>query len=281
MIFKKRLNNNVVIAIDGTDEKILTGKGLGFQMQAGNEVDETKIEKIFALADKKANQKLLELCETIPMEHVELAEEIVNYAKIHVNEAMNENAILALCDHIYMAVERKKQGVDVKNVLLWDIQKFYRDEYEVGRYAVKAVQERFHVALSEDEAGFIALHIVNAQLNLQTKTVKEITVLMQEIERIVRIDFAIDINTDSIYYDRFISHLKFFAERVFSHKTFTGQEVDGLLYVIIQKYPKAYACVNKISAFLTKKYAYTLSEEEILYLSIHISRIVQVSTQKS
>lgn len=153
MIFKKRLNNNVVIAIDGTDEKILTGKGLGFQMQAGNEVDETKIEKIFALADKKANQKLLELCETIPMEHVELAEEIVNYAKIHVNEAMNENAILALCDHIYMAVERKKQGVDVKNVLLWDIQKFYRDEYEVGRYAVKAVQERFHVALSEDEAG--------------------------------------------------------------------------------------------------------------------------------
>ena len=35
MIFKKRLNNNVVIAIDGTDEKILTGKGLGFQMQAG------------------------------------------------------------------------------------------------------------------------------------------------------------------------------------------------------------------------------------------------------
>lgn len=45
MIFKKRLNNNVVIAIDGTDEKILTGKGLGFQMQAGNEVDETKIEK--------------------------------------------------------------------------------------------------------------------------------------------------------------------------------------------------------------------------------------------
>ena len=28
MIFKKRLNNNVVIAIDGTDEKILTGKGL-------------------------------------------------------------------------------------------------------------------------------------------------------------------------------------------------------------------------------------------------------------
>ena len=57
MIFKKRLNNNVVIAIDGTDEKILTGKGLGFQMQAGNEVDETKIEKIFALADKKADRK--------------------------------------------------------------------------------------------------------------------------------------------------------------------------------------------------------------------------------
>ena len=78
MYKRQRLNNNVVIAIDGTDEKILTGKGLGFQMQAGNEVDETKIEKIFALADKKANQKLLELCETIPMEHVELALSLIH-----------------------------------------------------------------------------------------------------------------------------------------------------------------------------------------------------------
>lgn len=277
MLYKKRLNNNAVVAVDGKEERILTGRGIGFQISEGTEVDETKIEKIFSLSDPNMNRKLQELCETIPVEHVVLAEDIIEYAKIHVDENISENAILSLCDHIYMAVERKKQGVDVKNVMLWDIQKFYRHEFEVGKYAISLIKERFGIELSEDEAGFIALHIVNSQLNLQTNTVKEITVLMQEIERIVRMTFSINLDTESIYYYRFITHLKFFAERVFSDKTFDGKEVDGLLDVIKEKYQESYQCVLKINVFLKEKYHYTLSNEEILYLSIHISRILQMS----
>lgn len=279
MIYKKRLNNNAVVAIDHKMEKILTGRGIGFQITEGSEVDESKIEKIFSLNDPTMNRKLQELCVTIPVEHVVLAEDIVSYAKIHVDDKINENAILSLCDHIYMAVERKKQGIDVKNVMLWDIQKFYRHEFEVGKYAIALIKERFGIELTEDEAGFIALHIVNSQLNLQTDTVKEITVLMQEIETIVRMTFSITLDTDSIYYYRFITHLKFFAERVFAKKGFTGQEVDGLLNLIKEKYQEAYGCVMKISSFLIERYHYTLSEEEVLYLSIHISRILQMSTR--
>ena len=63
--------------------------------------------------------------------------------------------------------------------------------------------------LSEDEAGFIALHIVNGQLHLETKSVREITTLMQQIETIVRMRFAITLDPDSVYYYRFITHLKF------------------------------------------------------------------------
>ena len=41
MIFKKRLNNNVVIALDENgQEKILCGKGLGFQMKEQDTVEE-------------------------------------------------------------------------------------------------------------------------------------------------------------------------------------------------------------------------------------------------
>ena len=151
MIFKKRLNNNVVIALDENgQEKILCGKGLGFQMKEQDTVEESRVEKVFALADQVMNRRLQELLETIPMEHLELAEEIMNYARIHIDETVSENVIVALCDHMYMAVERKKQGIEVKNVLLWDIQKFYRDEYKVGRYAIALIRERFGVELSED-----------------------------------------------------------------------------------------------------------------------------------
>lgn len=280
MIYKKRLNNNVVVAVDEKgNEKILTGKGLGFQMPTGEVVDESRVEKTFELVDSTANKRLQELFKTIPIEHVSLAEDIVSYAKKSVPGRINDNVIVSLCDHIYMAVERKKQDIEVKNVMLWDIQKFYRDEYNVGLYALEQIKKNFDVTLSEDEAGFIALHIVNAQLDTKTKTVKEITKVIQDIETIVRITFSIDLDTTSVYYYRFITHLKFFAERLFSNNTYKDQDVNNMFDLVKMKYKQEVACVNKIAAFLEKQYNYKLSDEEMLYLSIHISRIVQVSKQ--
>ena len=56
MIFKKRLNNNVVIALDENgQEKILCGKGLGFQMKEQESVEESRVEKVFALTDQVMN----------------------------------------------------------------------------------------------------------------------------------------------------------------------------------------------------------------------------------
>lgn len=278
MKYKKRINNNVVIAIDDLgNEQILTGRGLGFQIKAGEPVDESRIEKVFTLKDSEANQRLQELFQTIPIEHVNLAEDIVSYARIHISNPINENVIVSLCDHIYMAVERKKQNIDVKNVLLWDIQKFYRDEYMVGKYAVELIHKQFGIKLEDDEAGFIALHLVNAQLDMKSKSVKEITQVMQEIETIVRMTFSIDLDVESVYYYRFITHLKFFAERLFSHKTYEEQDVDTMLDLVMAKYPKACQCVKKVKTFIKQKYKYELSEEEMLYLCIHIARIIQVS----
>lgn len=180
LFYKKRLNNNaVVVADENGNEQILTGKGLGFNAKIGAVVDKSKIEKIFTLKNDTDNQRLQELLKTVPVEYLELAEEIINYARIHIDNEINASAIIALCDHIYMAAERKQQGIDVKNLMLWDIKKFYRDEYGVGVYAVELVKRRFQVELTEDEAGFIALHIVNAQLDLHAKSVNEITQLMQ------------------------------------------------------------------------------------------------------
>lgn len=275
--YKKRLNNNAVIVEDGNhNEKICIGCGLGFQMVEGNPVPEDKIEKVFSM-DERSQQGLQELLEHIPMEYISVAMAILEYARIRIDNVLNDSVIIALCDHIHMAVQRKQEGIDVVNVMLWDIKRFYRDEFSVGMHALQLIEEEFHVRLKEDEAGFIALHIVNSQLDLKKKSVKEVTVLMQEIEKITRVHFAIDIDMDSIYYYRFITHLKFFAERLFSGKIDTRQEGDGLLEVIMQKYADAYACVMKIKQFIQMKYDYQLNEEEVLYLSIHIARIISVS----
>lgn len=279
MRFKKRLNNNVVVALDKhQNEQILMGKGLGFQMQVGAKVDPDRIEKVYTLKDTQANQRLQELFGTIPEPYVDLAEDIVNYARIHIPNKIDESVIVSLCDHMYMAIERKKQGIEVRNVMLWDIQRFYMDEYAVGNYALDLIQQRFSIRLTDDEAGFIAMHLVGAQLEVKNNPVKEITQVMQEIEKIVRMTFSITLDVDSVYYYRFITHLKFFAQRLFMKETYESKDMDTMLDLIRHKYPKEFECAEKIGKFIHTKYHYDLSEEEKLYLSIHISRIVEVSS---
>ncbi len=241
MVFKKRLNNNVIIAQDENgNEKILMGCGLGFKLQEKDIIDESKIEKVFSLTDPKMNRLLQELAVNTPIEFIDFATDIVTYAKNQIDNRINENVVISICDHVYMAVERFKKGIEVKNVMLWDIKK------------LDIINKKFGVELSEDEAGFIALHIVNSQLDLHKKSVKEITELMQEIEKIVTITFGTNLDATSVYYYRFITHLKFFAERLFNEKTHINQDIDGLLDIVKDKYVDSYKCVLKISSFILK-----------------------------
>ncbi len=53
----------------------------------------------------------------------------------------------------------------IKNALLWEIKKFYNHEFLVGKEALSIIKNKLGVTLSEDEAGFIALHIVNALMD--------------------------------------------------------------------------------------------------------------------
>ena len=139
------------------------------------------------------------------------------------------------------------------------------------------IEEKFKVRLPDDEAGFIALHIVNAEKDQDIKVIYKITKIMQEISNIVKYYFGISFDEESVYYYRFITHLKFFSERLINEKAYTGEEDDGLLDVIKVKYKNSYECVEKISRFIEEQYNYVLANEEKLYLTIHIEKIVSRS----
>lgn len=123
------------------------------------------------------------------------------------------------------------------------------------------------------------MHIVNGQLDNDSHDMYEITQIMQEVENIVRYHFKVEFNEDSAYYYRFITHLKFFAQRLLEHKKQVSQE-DDLLSVVQVKYANAYQCVEKIAQFILKQYNYELSDEEKLYLTIHIHRVVYLGNSR-
>lgn len=277
MVIEKILNNNVIITTDENDKEIVVmGRGLAYKKRTGDHILKDKVDKVFKLSDPNMSDKFKELIADIPMRYMELSDEIILQAKEKLGKRLNDSIYISLTDHIYTAIERVREGVNVKNALLWDIKRFYQSEFKIGLEALDYIEEKFEIRLPEDEAGFIALHIVNAQMDQNIKVIYEITQMIQEITNVVKYHYRIVFNEDSVYYYRFITHLKYFAERLISNKSYENNE-DDLLEVIKVKYKNAYKCIEKLDEFIHKKYNYNLTDEEKLYLTIHVERVVSKS----
>ena len=276
MIIKKVLNNNAIVVQDKKEtEKIITGKGIAFNRHSGDVVDESKIEKIFAIEDQATMGKFQQLVKNIPVEYLSLSETIIKYGSIKLDKKLNDTLYISLSDHIYSSIQRKLEGVIMPNPMLLDIRRFYPEEYEIGIYALSLIQQMTKIEMTEDEAGFIALHFVNAEMDQSNiENIMQITSVIQEITNIVKYTFKIDFDEESINYYRFITHLKFFAQRLVNHTLNTNGDESELLDIIKLKYINAYHCALKIQTFLENKYDYALTSEELLYLTIHIERVV-------
>lgn len=279
MVINKILNNNVVIVTDENGiEKIVMGRGLAFQKKVGEIFDDSKVDKVFTISNSDTSSKFQELVNEVPLEYVSFGDKVISYAKTILGKKLNELIYVQLTDHIYSSIKRFNEGIVVRNVLLYDIKRFYPDEFAIAKDVLIMIKDTFNIILPDDEAGYIALHLVNAELDEQKmEDMYTITKVMQEITTIVKYVFNIEFDEDSLYYYRFITHLKFFAQRLVNHTTYEGSSEDELLGVIKSKYKNAYACTEKIAVFINDKYQYVLSDEEKLYLTIHIERIVYKS----
>lgn len=282
MIIDRILNNNVVIIKDNDGlEQVVCGKGIAFKKKSGDFIDENEINKVFILKDKVKNKKFQEIVSNIPLQYLEVTNEIIEMIKLESGKKISDTIYISLSDHIHMAVERFLDGISIKNYMMWDIKRFYQQEFQLSLKALDIIKEKLDVTLPQDEAAFITLHIVNAGMdNDDMHQTLEITKIMQEISNIVRYYFSIEFDTDSVYYYRFITHLKFFAERLLSDNIIKDSDDDDLLNMVKIKYKESYSCVEKITEFISRKYEYKLSKEEQLYLTIHIERVVNKNQNK-
>lgn len=279
MKIEKILNNNFAIVSDEGREQIVMGLGIAFQKKVGDKIQDYEVDKIFRLSTSALNLRLQEVLVDVPMPVVQVSEKIITFIKLEIGKKVNDLIYVTLIDHVNSALMRSKEGISVANGLLLDIQRFYPVEYLLGLEAVQMINTSFSVSLQEDEAGFIALHIVNATMNDTDNSISmQITQLMKEILSLVRRFFRIDFDTNSLYYYRFVNHLRYFGQRMFTEDASISQEkYDELLTMIKAKYVLSYQCAVKIEQYLYEQYTTTISSEELMYLTIHIERIVDES----
>lgn len=273
MKIDKVINNNIISSIDEQGREIVVmGRGLGFKKKPGQDVDEQMIEKVFRMDDKAGTDHLTTLLSQIPLEQIELSDDIITYAKETLGKELSKSIYITLTDHINFSIERNKKGYHFKTALLWEIKKFYPQEYQIGLHGVQLLKERLGVELPEDEAGSIALHIINAEFNSNMDDTLDMAKLMQEVIKIVKYHYTMDLHEDGIHYERFVTHLKFFVQRLFEDKMLNSGD-NTFLDMVRTQYKHDYDCTMKIKEFIQKEYGKVITEEEQVYLSIHFHRI--------
>lgn len=279
MRVSKILNNNLVLSKNENNEEIIVkGLGIGFRAKRGDKIDESLIEKIFYPENHQNSIQIQQYLLSIPEEYLDFVQKYVDNVKEKEPDLhLNNSIYLSLSDHIMGTVERFGNGISLKNVLLLDIQQLYKKEYEYGLNMVEEVNRTFHVQLPADEAGFIALHFVNAEEGQQNNDSYQIAMIVNQVQEIVKNYFSdIVFNESSLYYQRFLTHLKYFAQR-YLHKELQYDEDENLFQIIQEQCREAYGCVKLIYLMMEEKYHYALSKEEMIYLSIHIQTNVDKS----
>jgi beta-glucoside operon transcriptional antiterminator len=273
LVIKKIFNNNAVLVKDiNKKEIVLIGSGIAFKKRIGDIVDRDLIEKIFTLKEEGATEKFKILLDNIPTEHVAMCYDIIEYAKNKLNVELSDYIYVTLTDHVNYALKLLDEGLNRPNALIWEVKKFYPKEFQIGLKALDIIEEKTGKRLPNDEAGSITLHLINAQLNTNYENIQDITKIAKmigDIINIVKYTYNTQIDENSLEYDRFITHLRFFFRRLNNKTKKENTEDDFLLKQVKEKYKDAYNCMRKVEKYLETN----LGDEEKLYLTLHIQRL--------
>lgn len=274
MKIKQILNNNIVVALDHSgDEVIVMSKGLGFRKKRGDLFPLEEAQKIFVLQDEETRSEYGELMQDMDPDSIEIAEGIISEASEKCQMKLADVIHISLTDHINGTLTRLMEGINLTNQLTLEISRLYPEEFAVGLKGIRMIAEKTGLEPIQDEAAFIALHLVNCQTDetLDEKTLRKTLVFIGDVVKMVEQAFHMKVDESSHSYYRFATHLKFLCRRIMNGQTFGD---DDVLYGIVrQSYPDTVDCVDKIAHVIQMKYKRQISAEEKAYLMIYVERL--------
>lgn len=278
MIVKTILNNNaLLITLEDGSEAIVRGKGLGFSFKKNDVITNQDFETLYVLANFDEKNKYSELIGHISEDYIQVAEDIILFAREKLDMTFPLTAVVGLADHISFAVELFHKGIVIQNALGLIVSQVHTKEYEIGRYGLHLLKVNLGIDFPDEEAGNIAMHIVNYSrperklddVVLSAKAIKDIV-------NIVRYHFMdINLNTSSLSYSRFLTHLQFFVERIIS-KNYTDDGVSEIYDQVSLRYPEAMSCAVKIGDYISRTFSTNIGHDELVYLTLHINKLIKI-----
>lgn len=276
MLILKKINNNVALASsDAGEEIVVFGKGVGFHEMPYELEDESVIQRVFRDVDEKCIGGFANIADDVLL----VASDIVAMADKALDCALAGNLVVCLADHLQYALERTGDGIAIENPLSHEVAFVYPREVELGRRGIEIVSERMGVNLPESEITSIALHLVNAEVDGMGSSqdmdlVMKSTVILERATQVIEGQLGQQLDRTSYAYVRFVAHLRFLIRRLMRGGC-KETENSGLFRQAARDFPDAYRCAAGINEYLKRDYNWSCSDEEMLYLMMHVNRLRQ------
>lgn len=266
----KKLNNNFALCCDSNGTEIIAyGKGIGF----GKFPCEIPLEKVDATY-YNVKPQLMSMIETVQDDVFRVSEEVVRYAQTVSAKPVPSNFVFSLSDHIQFAIDRQRKGIKVKIPFVYEIEHLYETEFAIGKFALRRIGEELKVWLPQDEITGIALHFINNYQGYESEDeTTDFEVMLDSLLAIIERKMQINIKRDSYDCYRFGAHMKYFVKRAGENALYRDGTGNELYYHMEHEYPAIYECMKEILGYLQPLLGIECSEEEQLYLMIHINRL--------
>lgn len=266
----KKINSNVAVCLDSNQNELIAfGKGIGFPTVPYELKDLSCVHRTYY----GINQNYLGLLNEIPEVVFEISEKIVDIAKLSIENEMNPNIVFTLADHINFAIQRYKKNMKIKMPFSYDVSHLYEIEMSIGEKAIKMITEQMKIYLQEEEAVSIALHFINAE-NMQSNMKSDIdeTEVIHKLSCLIESTLHIKIDRKGFNYSRFVSHLQYLLKRRDGNKMISSEN-DKLYITMKTQCPETFDCALVMKQYVMKHLHWELSQEELLYLMLHINRL--------
>lgn len=266
----KSLNHNSVLAIDikTNNEYILLGKGIGFGKKVNERMEAPKDAQIYLLQKDTDRGLSKEIINKIEPEFLEIANAIIIEAEKQF-EKIDKNILCPLADHIAFAVKRIRNNEEISNPLTQDIKALFSEEYKVASKGKQILKEMENIEISEDEVGYIALHIHSAIKNEKISQAMQTAMLVRECISSIEEYIGESIDVESLSYNRLMSHMKYMIARNIKGETIKLNMND----YIKERFPKSFMISKNICEKVEVELKKEIKDVEIGYLAMHIERV--------
>lgn len=117
------------------------------------------------------------------------------------------------------------------------------------------------------------MHLITAEEGDSLENTEGTIELINRFIKIIEQMLNKSINPQSVSYYRLVTHLKFFIQRIRKNEVQELPLDKDLYNMIVHSYHKEYIIAQRIAGIILSDYDYKTSEDEIMFLTIHIHRV--------